>query len=127
MTQRLLLVVALLLAGCASQPFDNRWPQMEGKSIDYLVRAWGPPEKVTEAADNAGPVYIWRTTTQYQGTDARVTSGMIGATPISLTTETPVIRKTQCQIAVLINRERRIKAMKLDGQRAACDAMAERL
>jgi hypothetical protein len=102
-----MLAAALMaLSGCAD-PIDAKfrtvWPDLEGQPITTLVSRWGPPQTVSEARDNAGPVYIWFNKGQYSG-DTQA-----------------------CRIAVLVGPQNRIRGIKTGGNMVACRYFADLL
>lgn len=101
-----MVLLALLLAGCADPTdakFKATFNDLNGEPITRLVSRWGQPQTVSEARDDAGPVYLWFNKAQYSG-------------------------NTQvCRIAVLVGPQNRIRSIRTDGNPAACKYFADLL
>ena len=135
------LVAVLLLAGCATpkEKFEAAWPKLVGQPIGVLYDRWGPPERVvdTETArrvDTAlgventwGPLYVWNVSSSFVFTNTTTSTGMIGTTPVSITTSTPDPQTYYCNVRVRTTEERKISRIQMTGANGPCQRMADRL
>jgi hypothetical protein len=118
-------LIALLLAGCAPSPStsDQIVALYRGKSIEEVYARWGSPQDVRELG--SGTIYVWTSPMTYIPAGSMRPTGL-GASPFAITT-TKQISTLGCREEIQTDPQRRIVAIKGDGNRGACDAMLNRL
>jgi hypothetical protein len=114
-------LIALLLAGCAPSPStsDQVVALYRGKSIEEVYARWGSPQDVRELG--SGTIYVWTSPMTYIAAGSMRPTGL-GASPFAITT-TKQISTFGCREEIQADPERRIVAIKGDGNLGACDAM----
>jgi len=134
-------LIALLLTGCSDpfHKFAEVFPNLRGQPIGVLYERWGSPERVvppeiarsvdaaTGRTVSEGPVYVWNVSSSYVFTNTSTSTGMIGTTPVSITTSTPSPETYYCNVRVNTDKDRRIFDIAVSGARGACAKLADRL
>lgn len=100
------MLVALVLAGCTSDRFDDTVAGYKGGPVEALIARWGEPERVSVTPNSWAHVYTW--------SGAR----RDGATATTV---------RACTVKVLVDRLDRITAFGFHGDDVACEAYADRL
>ncbi len=132
---RYVLLAMLLLAGCETptDKFIAAWPKLKGQPIGVLYDRWGRPDRVVEpevaklSDQYDGWIYVWNTSRSYAYTTPVTTSGFVGSTPFTATTNVPESGTWLCSVRVKANADRRIVDLGMSGSRGACSRFADRL
>jgi hypothetical protein len=99
-------LMALALAGCASDRFDDTVAGYKGGPVEALIARWGEPEHVFVTLRSRAHVYTWSGAKRDGATATRARS---------------------CTVKVLVDRLDRITAFGFHGDDVACEAFADRL
>ena len=123
--KRLGLVV--VLAGCTNSQAtsDNVFALYRGKPIETVIARWGPPETVMRLS--AGTIYTFASSMQYTSTIPVISTGTIGNTPVTVTSNVPTVDTLSCREQVHTDTAGRIVFIGGTGNNGGCDAMLKLL
>ncbi len=125
--KKTILLLALLLAGCANPQNDaeKTLAKYRGRPVDSVVAAWGAP--VYQHTEAGEIVFTFSGTAESATTSTSTTIGSVGNTPVTATTTSSSPITISCRIQVFTGSDRRIVAFRHNGAAGACSNMYQRL
>lgn len=128
----LMLVLVVLLSGCAGKTLTKNLPHLVGKDIDYAVGILGAPSKVTEyestrfvswSVNHRGSMILPTTNTS-------TTSGYVGSMPVygsTTTTGTQVVPTNAVCTVTLHVQSGVVTRWEWRGNEYGCEQFADRV